>query len=48
MNSEKHIGMDVHEATISAAMIDSRAKTIMESFRTTTTNNIAYQKIPCC
>ncbi len=31
MNSEKYIGLDVHEATISAAVMDCRGKVVMES-----------------
>jgi hypothetical protein len=30
MNSEKYIGMDVHQATISVAVLDSQGKTLME------------------
>ena len=30
MNEEKYIGMDVHQATISAAVMDSSGKFIME------------------
>jgi hypothetical protein len=49
MSSEKDLGMDVHQATISVAVMDSDGKTLtMESFSTTTINHIAYQKIPCC
>ena len=31
MSSEKYIGLDVHQATISAAVTDSQGKVIMES-----------------
>jgi hypothetical protein len=31
MSSEKYIGLDVHQATISAAVIDSKGKVVMES-----------------
>jgi hypothetical protein len=31
MNSEKHIGLDVHQATIVAAVTDSTGKLVMES-----------------
>ena len=31
MNSEKYIGLDVHQATISVAVMDSRGKIVMES-----------------
>src|SRR5437588_8799498 len=31
MNSEKYIGLDVHQATISVAVLDSNGKLVMES-----------------
>jgi len=31
VNSEKYIGLDVHQATISVAVIDSAGKLVMES-----------------
>jgi hypothetical protein len=31
MNSEKYIGLDVHQATISSAVLDSKGKLVMES-----------------
>ncbi len=31
MNSEKYIGLDVHQATISVAVMDGRGKVVMES-----------------
>jgi hypothetical protein len=31
MNSEKYIGLDVHQATISIAVMDSTGKVVMES-----------------
>src|SRR4030095_7871987 len=31
VNSEKYIGLDVHQATISVAVMDSQGKVIMES-----------------
>jgi len=31
MSSEKYIGLDVHQATISVAVMDSRGKLVMES-----------------
>ena len=30
MNSEKYIGLDVHQATISVAVLDSTGKVVME------------------
>src|SRR6201984_3284521 len=35
MNSEKYIGLDVHQATISVAVMDSQGKIIMESILAT-------------
>src|SRR5947207_7124087 len=40
MNSEKYIGMDVHQATISVAVLDSRGKLIMESILETKATTI--------
>jgi hypothetical protein len=31
MNSKKYIGMDVHQATISIAVMDSRGNVVMDS-----------------
>ena len=31
MNSEKYIGLDVHQATISVAVLDPTGKLVMES-----------------
>ena len=31
MSQEKYIGMDIHQATISVAVMDARGKLIMES-----------------
>jgi hypothetical protein len=31
MNSEKYIGLDVHQATLAVAVMDSRGKVVMES-----------------
>jgi hypothetical protein len=31
VNSEKYIGLDVHQATISVAVMDSKGKIVMES-----------------
>jgi len=30
MNSEKYIGLDVHQATISVAVMDAKGKVVME------------------
>ena len=40
MSSEKYIGMDVHQATISVAVMDSRGKLIMESILETKSSTI--------
>jgi len=34
VNSEKYIGLDVHQATISVAMLDEMGKLIMECLET--------------
>ena len=31
MDSEKYIGLDIHQATISVAVLDSKGKLVMES-----------------
>jgi hypothetical protein len=40
MSSEKYIGMDVHQATISVAVMDSTGKVIMESILETKASTI--------
>src|SRR5215472_5485617 len=40
MNSEKYIGLDVHQATISAAVLDSAGKLVMESILETQASTI--------
>ncbi len=40
MNSEKYIGLDVHQATISVAVMDSRGKLVMESILETKATTI--------
>jgi hypothetical protein len=40
MNSEKYIGLDVHQATISVAVIDSTGKLVMESILETQASTI--------
>jgi hypothetical protein len=40
MSSEKYIGMDVHQATISVAVRDSQGKLIMESILEIKTSTI--------
>src|ERR1043166_10345941 len=39
VNSEKYIGLDVHQATISVAVMDSRGKIVMESILETKARN---------
>jgi hypothetical protein len=40
MSGEKYIGLDVHQATISVAVMDSQGKLIMESILETTASTI--------
>jgi len=40
MSSEKYIGLDVHQATISVAVVDSEGKLIMESILETKASTI--------
>ena len=40
MSSEKYIGLDVRQATISVAVMDSQGKLIMESILETTASTI--------
>ena len=40
MNQEKYIGMDVHQATISVAVMDGRGKLIMECILETKASTI--------
>src|SRR5882672_7483798 len=40
MNSEKYIGLDVHQATISVAVMDSTGKLVMESIQETKAGTI--------
>jgi hypothetical protein len=40
MNSEKYIGLDVHQATISVAVLDSSGKLVMESILETKASTI--------
>src|SRR5262249_22937418 len=40
MNSEKYIGLDVHQATISVAVLDSTGKLVMESILETKATTI--------
>ena len=40
MSCEKYIGMDVHQATISVAVMDSMGKVIMESILETKASTI--------
>jgi hypothetical protein len=41
MSQEKYIGMDVHQATISVAVLDSRGKLITESILETKATTIS-------
>jgi len=40
MTGEKYIGLDVHQATISVAVVDSQGKLIMESILETKASTI--------
>ena len=40
MNSEKYIGLDVHQATISVAVMDAKGKVVMESILETKATTI--------
>ena len=40
MSGEKYIGLDVHQATISVAVVDSQGKLIMESILETKASTI--------
>ena len=40
MNREKYIGLDVHQATISVAVLDSTGKLVMESILETKAETI--------
>jgi len=40
MSSEKYIGLDVHQATISIAVVDSQGKVVMESIPETKASTI--------
>jgi len=40
MSSEKYIGLDVHQATISVAVMDSQGKIVMESILETKASTI--------
>ena len=40
MSSEKYIGLDVHQATISVAVMDSQGKVVMESIMETKASTV--------
>jgi hypothetical protein len=42
MSGEKYIGLDVHQATISVAEMDSQGKLIMESILETKADQFAH------
>src|ERR1039458_469249 len=46
MNQEKYIGMDVHQATISVAVMDGRGKLIMECILETKAGTILGATVP--
>ena len=43
MDSEKYIGLDVHQATIVVAVMDSTGKLVMESILETEAATILYR-----
>ena len=45
MNQEKYIGMDVHQATISVAVLDSSGKLIMECILETKAATILESRV---
>jgi hypothetical protein len=48
VNNEKYIGLDVHQATISIAVMDSTGKVVMESIlaKATSSDLLASQTVP--
>ena len=42
MSSEKYIGLDVHQATVSVAVMDSSGKVVMESILETKAATIPF------
>ena len=47
MNSEKYIGLDVHQATISVAVLDSTGKLVMESILETKAASGHHSSVFC-
>jgi hypothetical protein len=47
MKPVKYIGMDVHQATISVAVLDERGKLIMECIVETSTGGLAHLYVLC-
>ena len=47
MSSEKYIGLDVHQATISVAVMDCQGKVIMESILETKASTILVLWLDC-
>jgi len=47
MSSEKYIGLDLHQATISAAVVDSQGKLIMESILETKASTFWGSALDC-
>ncbi len=48
MSSEKYIGLDVHQATISVAVLDSTGKLVMESILETKAATSAIREKMLC
>jgi len=47
MSSEKYIGLDVHQATISVAVMDSHGKVVMESVLETKASRFWSSSVDC-
>jgi len=45
MNQEKYIGMDVHQATISVAVVDGKGKLIMECILETKADTVLSSSV---
>jgi hypothetical protein len=43
MNSEKYIGLDVHQATICVAVMDAKGKVVMDSILETKATTIRHK-----
>jgi hypothetical protein len=48
MSGEKYIGLDVHQATISVAVMDSQGKVTMESILETKASTLLWSSLLDC